>query len=51
MGESNTIVSAYIGTYNSIALTHRYYVDYLCFEDEIEAIEDENINNQHNIDG
>ena len=27
MGESNTVVSAYIkciGTYNSIALTHRY---------------------------
>ena len=30
MGESNTIVSAYtvcIGTYNGIALTHRYTFD------------------------
>ena len=26
MGENNTIVSACIGTYNSIALTHRYIV-------------------------
>ena len=24
MGESNTVVSAYIGTYNSIAHTYRY---------------------------